>query len=395
MDPPRRSVHFRALDGLRGIAAAIVVVRHTIIVLDISPQTSQAILQSPLALVLNATGAVHLFFVLSGTVLAGSALRHRGVAGTLQFYVRRVFRIYPPYAFALVATWIGSLWYATAAPNDGLGPAFDLIAAVHLPFPALLESLLVPDIAGGQLPVGWTLKIELVYSFLFPLLVLVALRAHWLLLLAIFAVGVALGPSALSLQSFQGLLLCSINFTLGIAALLERERLAGWIARSPVLAVAGPVLSAFLFAAPLALGWTMYAAHSTAVMAIGSAGLVVSAMHVPWVARWLSSRPTVLLGRVSFSVYLLHMVVLILCAPLVATSRLGLANVLLLIVIVLTVTVALSLLTYRWVEQPSIAFGNRVCAWLARRTGATLVASRLATPAGSEPAREAGTKELA
>ena len=61
-----------ALDGLRGLAALIVVVRHTMNAIATPDGVQRAVLQSALAVVLNSEGAVQLFFVPSGYVLAAS-----------------------------------------------------------------------------------------------------------------------------------------------------------------------------------------------------------------------------------------------------------------------------------------------------------------------------------
>ena len=60
------------MEGLRGVAATIVVVRHTTNAIAMPEGTRRALLEGPWAPLLDAQGAVALFFVLSGFVLAGS-----------------------------------------------------------------------------------------------------------------------------------------------------------------------------------------------------------------------------------------------------------------------------------------------------------------------------------
>ena len=75
-----------ALEGLRGAAAAIVVVRHTTNAIAMPEATRRTLLEGPWAPLLDAQAAVALFFVLSGFVLAGSLARDTGTGGTLQFW---------------------------------------------------------------------------------------------------------------------------------------------------------------------------------------------------------------------------------------------------------------------------------------------------------------------
>ncbi|MFT5441879.1 MAG: peptidoglycan/LPS O-acetylase OafA/YrhL, partial [Myxococcota bacterium] len=95
-----------SLDGLRGVAAIIVVVGHTI----------GAVL-APLGI---AGPSVMLFFVLSGYCLSASATRGDRSTDRLQFYVRRIFRIHPAFVFALLVAWQVSLIPRTGPCCDGL-----------------------------------------------------------------------------------------------------------------------------------------------------------------------------------------------------------------------------------------------------------------------------------
>ena len=107
--------HLSSLDGVRGIAAAIVVGFHTLPFVAIPPDVRNAWLATPLGLLVNGPAAVHIFFVLSGYVLALSAGRDRGVRAVTAFWTRRVLRIHPPYVAALLFAWALSFAYVTPA----------------------------------------------------------------------------------------------------------------------------------------------------------------------------------------------------------------------------------------------------------------------------------------
>jgi peptidoglycan/LPS O-acetylase OafA/YrhL len=110
-----------ALDGLRGLAALVVFLRHTSNAIAIPVGARRALVEGPLAPLLNSQGAVQLFFVLSGFVLASSLSRSTHRVHWLRFYVKRFFRIYPPYVFAVLLAWGASqLWSPIA-----LGPSMD------------------------------------------------------------------------------------------------------------------------------------------------------------------------------------------------------------------------------------------------------------------------------
>ena len=363
-----------ALEGLRGIASAVVVVRHVFNSLDMPLDLRQKLSQI-LAPLINAQGAVQLFFVLSGYVLARSLSRGQGWLDLGQFYVKRVFRIYPPYVVAVLFAWCASFYYATppdATPQEGTGLSawFAEYAQVHLRPGQLLLSLGFPGSAFRQVPAGWTLTIEMAFSFALPLLFAISRRFHWSVVVIACAVALAAGVGAP--------LHYAMDFCLGIAIFLERERIGRWMKLIPVWLSPIAILGALaVFSAPQLLNWSIPRADilicgfdpaSIGVMGIGSLGLISGAMFVPWLNRFLSVKPLMFLGRISFSLYLLHFPVLILFAPLVSPP-LDLGDGLTLLAAVLAISILISAFFFRWVERPSIRAGKLTCTWLSRRFG--------------------------
>jgi peptidoglycan/LPS O-acetylase OafA/YrhL len=235
--------HAPALDGLRGLAACVVVAVHGIWIAASLGGAGR--LSAALAL-LNANLAVETFFVLSGFVLAGSLSRQRSAAELPQFY--RVFRIHPPYVAGVLFAWCASLLYGPL--REGAGPAGRALARMPHEPGRVLRSLLFPGPADLLLPVGWTLEIEMVFSLLLPAMLWVALRAHWTGLLALCALPLAAGPDGLRVLDN------AIDFGAGIALYLERERLSAWPAGvRPAGAVLGCAGALAIGSAPRLLGW--------------------------------------------------------------------------------------------------------------------------------------------
>jgi peptidoglycan/LPS O-acetylase OafA/YrhL len=110
--PGEEGAHLPSLDGLRAVAIILVVLRH---VADTGPGWV----------------GVDLFFVLSGFLITGICLDHRGPGFFKAFYARRALRILPPY-FAVLAgvsvlslatrgRWpIGIGWLLAFATNVGV-----------------------------------------------------------------------------------------------------------------------------------------------------------------------------------------------------------------------------------------------------------------------------------
>ena len=348
-----------ALDGLRGLAATAVVLRHGFNAVSMPPDLRRQLLESPLALFLNAQGAVQLFFVLSGYVLAMSLARSAGRRSVPRFFIRRVFRIHPPYMFAVLFAWCASFFYVQTDPGAGLTVWLRESTAVHIGAGPLALAMLFPGEASGQLTVGWTLTVELIFSFLLPLLILFAVRVHWSALLI-----AALLPLQLPL-SFR-VLWYGIDFALGVVAYLHREALVGFVRALPVpaAAVAG-VAALALLCAPMLLGWHSgvlgvlaagFDPASIVLMAAGAFGLIVLVLARPGAMRALSLPPLRFLGRVSYSLYLLHHTILLLIAPITPRP----ADFFVLTPLLLVVSLGVAELSYRWIELPSIALGRRL-----------------------------------
>jgi peptidoglycan/LPS O-acetylase OafA/YrhL len=368
----QRPAHEPALDGLRGLAALIVVFRHVFNASAIPADWRLALAQSPCAVLLNGQGAVQLFFVLSGFVLTGSLARGGERPPWPQFAIRRVFRIHPPYMLAVLLALVPA-----CLPSATSGPTLHR-AAPALPGAAALAGWLAfPGQAGGFLPVGWTLTVELVISFVLPLFVLAAgIGRGEALLFACLALlfGVDLDVARYAL-----------DFALGVVAYRERDAIAARLARlGAVGRGVGVALGLALWCVPLLVwprivegrlidGWRP---HEIVVMAAGAVVLVVCAVEVPVLRRVLSARPCQFLGRTSYASYLLHWTILTLLAPRLVDGT-GRGNAVFFAVVVVATTL-LSIPFHDFVERPSIAFGNRVCRALADRLGTRAIASRVA-----------------
>ena len=366
-----------ALEGLRGLAAAIVVVRHTTNAIRMPRDTRRALLEGPWAPLFDAQAAVALFFVLSGFVLAGSLARGSATTGTAQFLVKRVFRIQPPYMAALVVTWLASFAYVVPEATEPFTRWMRSLAGVHLDPAALASALLYPGMADYQLVVGWTLGIEMTWSLLLPVLFWLARASHWSVVLVL--AGAPLAAPDMPLFMHYG-----AHFAVGLALFLERKRVSAWLGRrSRGAGIALWLLALASYSGPLFLGWHSSGAGSLiqwsgpvpiAVRLPGTALLVALALALPWWRGLLETRWILFLGRISYSLYLLHIGVLLLVSRWVTPD--GMTGGLALIVCVLAGTIALSTVFYRVVERPAIEAGNRICGALATRFGGSALRAR-------------------
>ena len=306
--------------------------------------------------------AVVLFFVLSGFVLAPSVAP--GPQGFVRFATKRAVRLLPPYWAAIAAAFL-LLSLAPARPAAGLSPWFHEQWRADTSVTDLFRHLAM--LAGpNQYPidqVAWSLVHEVRLSLILPVLVLVAARcglAACLATAAAVSVGaelfVGLHPGRFPTGVF-GLLFdlpslgdslvltarFAIDFAVGLALAQHRSVIAAVFARRawllPITAVAGLVL--------------LCARHEL-VLAAGAALLIAAVARSVGLARALDAAALSWLGRVSYSLYLVHLPILLACGlwldgVLPAPARLCLA-------IVLALVAAQVL--WRLVEAPSIRWSR-------------------------------------
>ena len=378
-NPDVRHRHMPELQSLRGIAAALVMFGHAG-AFYAEPIWFHQILMS----VWNGTGAVVVFFVLSGYVLSNQ-LSREGVSprSTALFYVRRLFRIYP----ALWAASLLALGYVVFL--HWRVPVADTSAWFQDRFKIQRYTLIgiVASFAGVLaflLPPLWSIFAELVGSLLMPLMALSAVRR-----LAFLGVGLVLGAISLTLgpHTYYGVGLYMFDFWLGAAGFYVVA--AGWRALSPHAAIR-PVVLVLALAAIMAgpfFASSQYDPLVTLAYALAALSVIV-AIAGGWAGLgFLRSRALVSLGDWSYSLYLLHFPVMCLLAvglQLAGASQLGsVVRALLLVGLTTAVTIPLSAASYRFVELPGIALGSNVVrrlrAWASR--GSTEVETPVSRPA--------------
>jgi peptidoglycan/LPS O-acetylase OafA/YrhL len=361
------------IEGLRGLIAALVVLHHSLIVLpafydgarthDLT--TLNVLKYSPLGVFLPGAETVLFFYLISGFVLAIPFVDGRA-PGFFHFVVKRVTRIWPAYAAACVLAFVT----AAAVGGSAIPSLRDWPGAAWrspVTAPAILQHLsLVTDFpTRGFDPVLWSLIHEMRVSLVFPFLAALVLwqRRWWLTLAASIAVAYTaihlLPPrpgtgawllTAVYLQFFvSGILLARHR-----SAVIARIRAAGTL---PRLALAAGSL--LLYTHPW---WMPRIGHAhtpffdmECVLA-GTVGLLVSALGSPRAGAALCTRPLQYLGRISYSLYLVHAIVLLALLHLFY-GRLPVA---VLLIALWPLSLGLAALGERYIEQPSIALGRRL-----------------------------------
>jgi peptidoglycan/LPS O-acetylase OafA/YrhL len=356
-----------ALEGLRGLAALFVALFHA---WDSFATSSPLIRQGWLF--------VDLFFVISGYVMAhvyGRHLANRSQATA--FVIKRFGRLYPLHIVTLFGFIACEFALQFLKLFTGLGanrPTFDLVKPWSLLSNVLLlQGVGLPGERIYNTP-SWSISAEtwtyLLFAGLF-LSVKTPTRAR--ACLAISAAGLVLWIAAageVEKRTIADFLRCIYGFFLG--TLLPQLR--GRIAPSRAVASLFQLAAAARARGVLWLESSHPAVRLLAPLAFAMLVLAVS-LDYGFGADFLRLAPMQTLGRLSYSIYMTHYVVLVFFHPVVPLLKEPYRS--LVLVVYLAIVLGVSALTFRWVEAP---WRNRFNRKAARMTD-TATASAARTPA--------------
>lgn len=327
---------------------------------------------------------VDIFFVISGFLIT-SAL-HRSISSATfsfrDFYMRRIRRILPAF-FVMLLVGLGLAW-ATFEPDalgttsqDGFASAF-FFANIHFAqgsgyFDLWSEERLFLHI--------WSLSIEEQYYFVFPILLLFLARVgrlwnhlfYILIALLLFLLSSALWfrPEQLGWDVYYLPHLRFAELLVGslLAVAVERKLLGGGILATPLWRTTLSALALFVLIACMYYGEYFVAPWFPGVLAlvpcVATAMLLYSNDSDTWVSRLFSLPIFVWVGKISYSLYLWHWLVLAYFRYFLGPGELGLA----LNAIAAALMLICSALSYYLVEQPL-----RHINWSFRRTALLLYA---------------------
>ncbi len=303
--------HLPAITGIRGIAALLIVVFHMFLEFRKATGSGDAMPGMRFGWV-----GVDLFFVLSGFLLAWvlwSANKDpRSPRLWKSYIVQRSLRIIPTYYVALLATMIMLGVFSLIVDRPG---AF----LMHL----LLLQTFDPTSFNAVSPLYWTLVVELHFYLVLPFLLPLFSRRLWPYALAA-ALLFTLAWRWVFYTPGTGLFLFYMpaflfHFALGVV--VARFVIEGWRPRAPMLLASAGLL--FLVVVPLVTlipGNTALQALNSLqanllvrpLVAAGFALMIWSICSPTLGTKILSWRPFELTGNWSYSIYLIHIPLLVL-----------------------------------------------------------------------------------
>ncbi len=374
---------FESLDALRGIAALIVVLFHCSLMLPESFYTQRPLWVSfmPTRFLFNGYAAVIIFFILSGYVLAIPFIYGKTQQSYISYMIRRICRIYIPFAGAIL---ISALLYANSqSPPPGLAgdELYKWWGTIPLTTELIVKHLLLTGVESEMwLDMAmWSLVVEMRISIIFPILIILCSKPKAAisiaLLLYVSAVISMLATGNLSLISSKnflgtfiitlrylpffliGILLMKYNNTIQthLGSLSHKQHWVLLIFALLILCLPTEINNRRILAIlSIEESGILIKFLIECLYGIASAFIIVSVRRIDGRKTLLHYTPIKWLGSISYSLYLLHMpIILFLFRVLVEHLPIFMIS-----LIAFAASIIVSSVFHIAVEQPAIRYGK-------------------------------------
>ena len=332
------------VEGLRGIAVLVVLLFHA----------------NLLGMVGGYVG-VDVFFVISGFLITGLLLRERertGRIGLLQFYARRVRRLLPAALVVLVVTLVAALNLVTPLdrPSVGLDGAAAALSVANVRFALAAGDYFASVTAPSPFLHFWSLAVEEQFYLVWPALILLVARGGGSIarrvglalagiVVASFAANVLITDLAANWAFYS---LPTRAWQLGLGGLLAVGStallrvpgfvvgLAGWLGLGAIAVAVATFDSSYAYPGVAAL-----------VPTVGTVLLLAGGSRRLGPGRLLAIAPLRGLGRISYSLYLVHWPILVLAPLAIGAEPDELTR-----AVLLVLSIAFAIVSWGFVETP-------------------------------------------
>ncbi|MED0960105.1 acyltransferase family protein [Bacillus paramycoides] len=368
---------YKELDSLRGIAAIIVLLGHFLALFPIlGKKVMYSTFGACFSILWQGHSAVIIFFVLSGFVL--SLPFYKGTEfNYLKYLIKRVCRIYIPYIVILFIA-IG----IKLGIHSKIGTIPGLVQwgswNIEVSFNRVMDHILFLREFNSDafIMVIWSLVHEMRISIVFPLIIFLLLRVNWKVSIGIAMFLSVIGyllmkniPSEFNMPVSTNYFITlhySSMFIIGALLAKNREYLVSKIINSKVKYILLP-LGLLFFSYPRIpfmllskligeIDYELYLIIIDWYICFGAVLIILSALSSKLFSKLLLIKPVQFIGEISYSLYLVHPIVLLTTVHIFY----GKISVPLILLISFLFTMVVSVLCYKFIEIPSIKIGRKL-----------------------------------
>ncbi len=323
------------VDGLRAVAVTLVLLFH----LEISGVSGGFV-------------GVDVFFVISGFLITSKIVAdlNRGSFSLVDFYLARTRRIVPALMATVISTFlVAGFIYSPAALKELSESAFSALASVSNVYFWMTSGYFDAAAETKGLLHTWSLGVEEQFYLVWPLLLMWAFKRQFIrpiILLGIVLASTVVAEIMLVTDASGAYFLLPARFgelALGglVAVMPERAHARRLVEAGYLGGLLLVVLPAFVYTQE-----TRFPGASALVPCLGTAALIYFGKNAK-AAVLLANRPCVAVGKISYSLYLVHWPVIVLTKYYLMRSLSGVET-----LVATFVMVVLAGISYRFVERP-------------------------------------------
>ncbi|MBF0257647.1 MAG: acyltransferase [Desulfamplus sp.] len=383
------------LDTVRGFAALAVLWSHFALGFGL-PGGLMRYENTPLQIFWDGLAGVSMFFVLSGFVLSlkyfnpdientsvssGSDRSRIGFDANeiLKFCVKRIFRILPPFLAVLILSILAFQYLYIVYPTDPNRSVwiYSLWKDMPISIYVLLKQalLILPGTVQTFVPQAWSLTLEMQLSLMMPFLISLAYRsmAFFTVLAVLLSVADILSVSFLGVEA-SVFLVSLFHFYLGILISKYYRDLNLFICKSTFFLKLTIISAGLLLYSFRSTVFPWYSEFFPAHMipyfnAFGAMLILLSCMGSRTIQYVLNVPCFNFVGKISYSLYLCHIVVLIIITPcfikwMNQIQIIGVTSHLFALIFSTATSFIIAVTFYYLVEKPSIKSGIFVVKWI-------------------------------
>ncbi len=287
---PKKLGYIPALDGLRAIAVFLVMLLH-----------------AHFQLGRNGSLGVDIFFALSGFLITTLLLEEHTSNGRISlkgFYIRRTFRLFPALYFMLLIVWLYAIFFALKSFKPII---LDEIFASSIYMHNISYVWGCKSIILGH---TWSLGVEEQFYFIWPLVLIIALRffsVNKLLFMLLFFIPFIW---VIKVLNFVPILHGLIHESLFIGCLFALLRWTGKVSGLPnPIVILSFLLLLIVGILPLSFYQTLFHNNLRSIAGLVTMFVILGLVENPnsILNRLLSARIFVYLGKISYALYLWHL----------------------------------------------------------------------------------------
>jgi peptidoglycan/LPS O-acetylase OafA/YrhL len=367
-----RSNRFRSIDGIRGFLALSVFIHHFVITYYWKEKGVWVLPPEKIFHNFGSVGVI-IFFMITGFLFISKITKKNQKVNWYQLYKSRVFRIMPLYLFALG---IITLIVFTTSGFQLKVPLITLIeqyAKWFLFFGKDLNDYSDLDAERIIAGVDWTLKYEWLFYLSLPIVALIIKKFKIFGVVSIILVSIIYFKFSVLIGEFNtryliffcigGLCSYAVNHYQEILTMINHYQLVSRIVAKyrPIFCIKGKLVSSInllLMLSAIFYPHTLNIIHTAIISLFFLLTLLGNDLY-----GLFSLRSSLVLGEISYSIYLIHGIILYLFFTtfnLIDLTQYSQTEFFMLMPLISVIVVSVSAITFLFIEKPGIDIGRRI-----------------------------------